>query len=628
MKLPEFFKSQKGIVPIPLLLFAIVGAIAFLFVSSNAPLSESLFGSLYPKDHSHASAALPSDLNNDGKVNVLDLSVLLSRWNLTGVNTADLNNDGKVNVLDLSVLLSNWGKSLPSGSGESMAMMAWRVGGKNAPNPTYDKCDDGTDVVTVHNEYHVIAYDGIKYPTWHPPVVNNPITGVGKCYFGHEHGADPQKYLHWNEIVQHFGKDLNNDGTITPLVIDVSTGTITAGDRAGIPFGIANEHMDKYYNQENRDSIFVRHEDHVGHKIEFVNQETDVNTTIDGHVTASTHQMSQLAGTQGLSIPYYQSGSEVYQPTGVVCTHLHKFHQGTHSGDAILNNLHEVIFHSTCQSVSINNIDAPALYPNNDVILTGMMAFGKPGIYKRFCFAQRNQEVCGLTGADYSGGSSCTLTDPLLSKLPNAINSTSIGRNMTDKACLDNWAQINPGNNYFAPYEIWEGDLEIQKADGDMLAEHGRQWDVLDPVRFIDIGYQHPTRPWQKDYQFNSENCKKPGGAFDVLTFVGGCESRTVNVAYDSPQAGFRGLKRTTYFGRNRVSNPGGATIWWTDPLGGNAVTTPFDSGLKQKISSVEADIQIVQAKVQQLFGNNHFLNDRAIQRMFNDGSRTVHAPN
>lgn len=52
------------------------------------------------------------DLNGDGKVNITDLSVLLSHWGRPGVTVAqgDLNGDGKVNVVDLSILLSHWGK--------------------------------------------------------------------------------------------------------------------------------------------------------------------------------------------------------------------------------------------------------------------------------------------------------------------------------------------------------------------------------------------------------------------------------------------------------------------------------------------------------------------------------------
>lgn len=578
-----------------------------------------------------AAQASLGDINGDGKVDIFDYNQILTDFNKTGTNLiSDLNASGKVDIFDYNILLSNFGKTVaqasPSSSGmnmgsDSMAMMAWRVGGKNAPNQAYDKCDDGTDVVAAHNKFYVTAYDGKNYPTWHPPVATNPVTGGGKCYFGHEHGTDPQKYIHWDEMVAHFGKDLNGNGTIEKLSIDAN-GVITPGDRAGIPFGIANEHMDQYYNQEGRDSIFVRHEDHVGHKIELVNNEAEM-------VGNTTHPMTQLAGTVGINVPYH-AGDNVFQPTGVSCAHLHKFHQGTHSGDAIRNNLHEVIFHSECQSVNVNGINAPAYYPNNNkVILTGMMSFGNPAEYTRFCFADRTTKVC-TDGKNADG--TCSISDPLLSKLPDAIHSQSLGRNMVDKYCLDNWAALNPGNNYFGPYEIWEGDLAIYKtntlSDSTMVAEHGRQWDVLDPVRFVDLGYQHPTRAGQKDFQYNSENCKKPGGAYDALTFVGGCSSRDSNIAWDSPQSGFRGLKRTTYFGRNKIQNQGGSQIWWTDPIGGNAVATPFTSGLKQSISTVNADMQKVQSRIQQLYGSINTLNDRAIQRNFNSGGGTVHAPN
>ncbi len=51
--------------------------------------------------------ASTSDLNNDGVVNIFDLSVLLGRWSTTDA-TADVNKDGTVNVFDLSILLNNW----------------------------------------------------------------------------------------------------------------------------------------------------------------------------------------------------------------------------------------------------------------------------------------------------------------------------------------------------------------------------------------------------------------------------------------------------------------------------------------------------------------------------------------
>lgn len=49
------------------------------------------------------------DINKDSKVDIFDLSILLSRWQVQSSNeSADLNNDGTVNVFDLSILLSNW----------------------------------------------------------------------------------------------------------------------------------------------------------------------------------------------------------------------------------------------------------------------------------------------------------------------------------------------------------------------------------------------------------------------------------------------------------------------------------------------------------------------------------------
>ena len=49
------------------------------------------------------------DINDNGIVDISDLSILLSKWN-TNYTLADLNNSGKVDVVDLSILLSNWNK--------------------------------------------------------------------------------------------------------------------------------------------------------------------------------------------------------------------------------------------------------------------------------------------------------------------------------------------------------------------------------------------------------------------------------------------------------------------------------------------------------------------------------------
>lgn len=53
--------------------------------------------------------AISGDINGDGKVDVLDLSTLLSHYGATS-SASDLNHDGLVNVLDLSILLSHFGQ--------------------------------------------------------------------------------------------------------------------------------------------------------------------------------------------------------------------------------------------------------------------------------------------------------------------------------------------------------------------------------------------------------------------------------------------------------------------------------------------------------------------------------------
>jgi Tol biopolymer transport system component len=54
---------------------------------------------------------IAGDANGDGKVNILDASIIGLKWNSNPADPcADLNNDGKVNILDASIIGLNWGK--------------------------------------------------------------------------------------------------------------------------------------------------------------------------------------------------------------------------------------------------------------------------------------------------------------------------------------------------------------------------------------------------------------------------------------------------------------------------------------------------------------------------------------
>ncbi len=54
----------------------------------------------------------PSDIDQDGVVGILDVSLLVARWNTSGagLGRSDINGDGAVNALDLSLLITNYGQ--------------------------------------------------------------------------------------------------------------------------------------------------------------------------------------------------------------------------------------------------------------------------------------------------------------------------------------------------------------------------------------------------------------------------------------------------------------------------------------------------------------------------------------
>ena len=68
---------------------------------------------------------LPGDANLDGKVDVNDLTVVLTNFGKTGGTswgTGDFNGDGKVDVNDLTVVLSHFGQSLGASAGSPAAV--------------------------------------------------------------------------------------------------------------------------------------------------------------------------------------------------------------------------------------------------------------------------------------------------------------------------------------------------------------------------------------------------------------------------------------------------------------------------------------------------------------------------
>ena len=52
-------------------------------------------------------AKIPADLNGDGRVNLIDFSILLHWWGKDNA-LADLNKDGRVGLKDFSIMMYWW----------------------------------------------------------------------------------------------------------------------------------------------------------------------------------------------------------------------------------------------------------------------------------------------------------------------------------------------------------------------------------------------------------------------------------------------------------------------------------------------------------------------------------------
>jgi hypothetical protein len=242
----------------------------------------------------------------------------------------------------------------------------------------------GTDTCSkeIHDRYSTVGPDQLRYPTWHPPV--DPATG---CTFGHEHGRDPS------------GSDLYAE----------------VGD---IPFGYANQHlMESGFGAH-------RHEDHVGHKVEWEND------------------MEMIVGDGGTAV------------ISVYCDALVKMHQGTHSPDAFTNNMHEVAYHIRCTDGT--GFSATLLTP-----------IGRAGELTSSC--DREREI-------FAG----VATPPIS---PDGGGHRAI----PDLACVQEhvFGGTRPRFDQ-ALHESWETSASLRASNGRTLVAFNPYFQVTDPSRYYD----------------------------------------------------------------------------------------------------------------------------------------------
>lgn len=282
--------------------------------------------------------------------------------------------------------------------------------GRWSPGPQ-DTCSKA-----IHDSYSTVGPDGKLYPTWHPPV--DPATG---CTFGHEHGRDPR------------GSDIYDE----------------VGD---VPLGYANEVLDIF------DPFGPRHEDHVGHKIEWEND---------------------------LQMDFSDAADPVFTMT---CDVLFKLHQGTHSRDAFTNNLHELVYHLRCSDGSAWS-------------WTVMTALGTPGEFVRSC-----------DGAHIQVGPPTPLTSP----------NGGGKRIIPDRHCIEQHVLVGDGRSNFGQIrERWEVSQKLRTVDGHTLVSVNPYVNVRLPSRFHDPSKSDLTgRPIEVCYEVMNGR-RASGGACEESTANG-----------------------------------------------------------------------------------------------------------
>ena len=309
----------------------------------------------------------------------------------------------------ISVLLVGSCDSNPSAPGPASAPNGVSVAFGRWEPSSFDTCSK-----EAHDRYSVVGPDGRLYPTWHPPV-----DGSG-CTFGHEHGRDPA----------------NSD-------LFFKTGPI--------PFGLANEQLDTY------DPFGQRHEDHVGHKIEWEND---------------------------VSLRFGDAGSAVF---AVSCDILVKMHQGSHSKDAFTNNLHEIVYHIDCSDGTAFGV-------------TALTAIGTPGEFVRRC--DRDVHV--------DAGTPTPPTSP----------EGGGKRLIPDRSCVEEFMLVGEGDRSrerSALFESWQTSQSVRTANGKRLVSFNPYFNVFLPSRFYDASKPDLTgRP--VDVCFESiGNRRARGGECETL---------------------------------------------------------------------------------------------------------------
>ncbi len=420
------------------------------------------------------------------------------------------------------------------------------------PHPIHDTCS-----AAYHDSFSIVGDDGRRYPTWHPP---EGVDGVTPCSFGHEHGRDPKGSALLDDIAAQYG---------------------------GVLFGYASERLDDY-NGAQQVADRMRHEDHVGHKIEWEN---------DVQVFESV-----------------TNGGANQRALAVRCDFLMKIHQGTHSPDAFTNNLHELLYAAQCRDRADGSV-------GTRLIAYTMVQFGEPG---------------GFSEGGVAGGFQFVKVGPASpAKSPAGTGLRSIptiGR--VQSAVL---VAPGAGSDYSRGlYEDWISANYLRRNNGrEPLAYFDPHFAVFLPARF-----HWPARtPEAVDApRATADIAARIGRTIDLCYATAGARRAAggecdrvpdglPRVAWDDPQSPFDGVRREFYFNQTTIVNAGNPTTWYTDPFGGHASERPFPGAIRQFIAAVD-NRKRNDAGVIGVGGRAYPFESRAFGKDRWYGGKGVHAPN
>ncbi len=351
----------------------------------------------------------------------------------------------------------------------------------------------------------------------------HPSVDASGCVFGHEHGDDPR------------GSDLYE----------------TSG---GIPFGFVHSRL------MNMGGMGDRQEDHVGHKV----VQRDNWIAVDGNPVNDGFTYNELGA-------------------GFECDWLSKVHQGTHSSDALGNNLHEYFLNLDCKD-------------GTHAVIKELAVWGAPS---------RIFNECGNTGGpDPSGdpylhpglidvGFVTSDSPPVYAEDPNPENNdaTETGFQTNDGkrefGCLEDKV-----NGYKDLLELWKADGVIRAPSGGGSVHFSAYYITKNSTRYVDPNWQQHSG-WTNGLINTVDMCVKGSRVWENT------------LLYTNPEFASNG-KYPPFCGYNNM--PAALQSQWEAEI-----TTIKNSGQSQ--TAIDADL-VAASEARRLHPDNPF-----------DGTRRVSHP-